>query len=155
MIIPIGSRNLNLVSRVMAGAKESAAFLNISVGRVGGRHSFQNLAHHSGDFEYRLIVQGGGIGSITREVGRLDDLRDCAFDFTKITKHDSYFVFQNPLRVIALLGQRPGIAFDDYGQLHLNGLADATRSGLADKKIGEMHITVHVGGETFDESRYA
>ena len=153
MIIPIGSRNLNLVSRVMAGAKESAAFLNITVGCVGGRHSFQNLAHHSGDFEYRLIVQGGGIGSVPRERRRFDHSCHCILDFSKTVQHDSHFIFHNPLGVVALLWQRPGIAFDDHRQFHVNRFADAARARLANKKIGEMHITVHVGGETFDESR--
>jgi hypothetical protein len=40
----------------------------------------------------------------------------------------------NPARVVAFLRQRPGVAFNDHRQLHLDRLADAPRPGLPIKK---------------------
>ncbi len=59
----------------------------------------------------------------------------------------------NPFGVVALLRQRPGVAFDDHWQLHRHRFADASRPRLANEEIGKRHVVGHLLRESFDEAR--
>jgi len=52
--------------------------------------------------------------------------------------------FRHPLRVVALLRQRFGIALNDHGQMELQRLADRAGARFPDKEIGQGHVVFDV-----------
>jgi len=57
----------------------------------------------------------------------------------------------DPLRVVALLGQGFAVALDNHGQMELKRFADGSGAGLADEKVRERHVVLHVGSESLDQ----
>src|ERR1700728_294549 len=108
-----------------------------------------------GDLEDGAIVQRRGIGAVTGQIRRLDQLGCGLVDFGEAGKNHADLFFHDPCGVVALLRQRPRIALHDHRQLLGQRLADATGSRLADEKIRELHVFVHARRTSLDERRRA
>jgi len=63
--------------------------------------------------------------------------------------------FDDPVGVVALVGQRPLVALDDRGQPHGQRFADAAGTGISDEEVGQAHLKRDVGGEFLDVHRHA
>src|SRR5262245_9036876 len=71
-------------------------------------------------------------------------------DLREIRNDQAYSLLEDPVGVVALLRQRPGVALYDHGQPHGDRLTDAAGTGLPDQEIRETHIPRNLGGEAFD-----
>ena len=93
-----------------------------SLGKSGSEHVaavrlaclaalFENSFQEAWDFEDSLIFHSRGIVAITRQGSRFDQLRNGFIDVAKTVQHNAGFVFENPIRVVTLLRQRPCVSF--------------------------------------------
>src|SRR5271154_611099 len=125
--------------------------------RAGIRHSrrhiflwyrlIRDLRQNAGDFEDGSIFDAGYGGPVSIE--GLEHFFYCRADVTEVGKDFANSLVGDPLGVVTLLGEGPGVAFDDYGEFHGYGFADAAGAGLAYEEIGEMHEIRDLGGESF------
>src|SRR5439155_24736739 len=97
---------------------------------------FENLVQKAGDFQQRTVRVTHRICLELVECNRIEQLFHSARDIAKTLQNDSHPIFSDPLRVVALLRQCAAVALDDYRQMKLQSLADAARSRLANKEIG-------------------
>jgi len=86
------------------------------------------------------------------ELIAIEEASDGGDDLQEIADHNADFFFADPLSVVALLRKSPGVALYNYGETHLDGFADATRTGLANEKIREMHAVGNSSGESLDKN---
>lgn len=68
--------------------------------------------------------------------------------------HHSDLLFDDPIRVVALVRQRPRIAFHNHRQPHGQRFADTARAGLANEEIGESHVKGDLGSEALQVDRH-
>src|SRR5580700_965647 len=101
------------------------------------------------------ICKRGGVGPVALVTRRRQQFRDGFIQLGEAIDHHANLLFDDPVRVVALVRQRPLVALDDYGQPHGQRLADAAGTGLANEEIGEAHQSRHLGGESFDMHRHA
>ena len=113
--------------------------------------TFHNSAQDAGDFVDRPVMDGSGLGTKARQISPFQQFLDRRGDLMRAPYHEPQMLFQNPLRVIAFLRERPGVAFDDDWQPHGHCFADASRPGLAHKEIGEGHVERHLVGKAFHQ----
>src|SRR6266568_1910021 len=114
------------------------------IARTGRRtRSIKKRCQNLGDFEDGAIVLRRNAPPELRQPRRLQHLFHAADHVPKTLQHDANVFLFHPLRVVALLRQRPGIAFDQHGKPPDHGLRDASRSGLANQKISRAHQAMH------------
>src|SRR5579871_5054976 len=112
---------------------------------------FHDFLQNSRDLEDGAVLIRGSGGTEPALVLGLEQLSDGLNDITEIAQNESHLVLGDPIRVIALLRESPGVAFHEHRQFHGQSLADAARSVLADKEVGEAHVVRNFLGEAFDE----
>ena len=112
----------------------------------------QDFLEDAGDFKDGVVRESRGIFAESGEVIALEEGTDRGDDLKEVTDHDADFFFADPLGVVALLRERPGVALDDNRETHGDGFADTAGTGLADEKIREVHVVGNARGETFDKN---
>src|SRR5437016_1492877 len=74
---------------------------------------------------------------------------DGGLDSAEIFQHQTGALFTHPVGIVAFLGERPGIALDDYRKSHGDGFADAAGAGLSDEEVGQAHVVRNLRSEAF------
>ena len=66
------------------------------------------------DFKDGIVRESRRVFAESGEVIALEEGTDRGDDLKEVTDHDADFFFADPLSVVALLRERPGVALDDY-----------------------------------------
>src|SRR5712692_11388222 len=101
-----------------------------------------------GDFENGAILLNGHVFAERSEGSWLEHTLHAIRYIFEGLQYNAYTLLLHPLRVVALLRERPGIALDEDRQLADHGFRNAPWTGLADQKIRCVHQPMHFFGET-------
>src|SRR5690349_11308660 len=109
----------------------------------------ENLFEQERYFEHGAIFQARGCVPKTVVLIRSKQSVYGGSDVAEIRQDKPDALLEDPIRVITLLGQCPGISFYDYGEAHGYGFAKAPRAWFADEVIGELHISGDLSRKPF------
>src|SRR5260370_28885240 len=98
---------------------------------------------HLGDFENGAILLSGHIFAEPGKSNWVEHALHSVHYIFETLQYDAYTFLLHPLRVVAFLRERPGVAFDQHRELADHGFSDASWAGLADQKIRCAHQPMH------------
>src|SRR5262249_17192285 len=84
------------------------------------------------------------------KVDRIQHAADPVNNVVEAVEHDAYLLFHHPFGVIALLRERPRVAFDQHRKLADHGFGNAAGARLADQKVRSTHQAMDLLGKTDD-----
>ena len=92
----------------------------------------EELRENLGDLENGAVLLRGHVLSESGERRGVEHALHSVHYIFKTLQYDAYALLLYPLRVVALLRERPGVAFDQHRELANHGFRNAARAGFSD-----------------------
>src|SRR5437879_931209 len=152
---PAVGLKINSASRIGSGMQSQISAEALRQSAVASIRFLQYPRQDIRDFKQSAIAHLSRVAPKLCKRLFFEQLCDRVSHRVEIRYHQADLFLAHPRRVIPLLRQSPGIPLYDHRQAHRQRFGNASGPRFADEKIGKLHVVGDVGGEPFDQPRYA